>query len=58
MKKILAIALSVLMLVSLTACGASKPADDGKYNIGKERLRALFGTDRRTLALDGNNEDW
>ena len=34
MKKILAIALSVLMLVSLTACGASKPADDGKYNIG------------------------
>ena len=34
MKKILAIALTVLMLVSLTACGASKPADDGKYNIG------------------------
>ena len=35
MKKILAIALSVLMLVSMTACGGSKAAaDDGKYNIG------------------------
>ena len=35
MKKIIAIALSVLMLVSMTACGDSKPAaDDGKYTIG------------------------
>ena len=35
MKKILAIALSVLMLVSMTACGGSKPAaSDGKYTIG------------------------
>ncbi len=32
MKKILAIALAVLMLVSLTACGGA--ADDGKYHVG------------------------
>ena len=35
MKKIIAIVLSALMLVSMTACGGSKPAaDDGKYTIG------------------------
>lgn len=33
MKKITALTLAVLMLLSLTACG-SKPADDGKYTIG------------------------
>ena len=32
MKKIIAVLLSVLMLVSMTACGATK--DDGKYTIG------------------------
>ena len=35
MKKIIALTMAVLMLLSLTACGsAPAPADDGKYNIG------------------------
>ena len=36
MKKLIAVALSVLMLLSMTACGASDAlgADDGKYTIG------------------------
>lgn len=34
MKKLIAVMLAVLMLVSLTACGGSAAADDGKYTIG------------------------
>ncbi|MBQ9148093.1 MAG: ABC transporter substrate-binding protein [Oscillospiraceae bacterium] len=34
MKKLFAVMLAVLMLVSMTACAGSDPADDGKYVIG------------------------
>jgi putative ABC transport system substrate-binding protein len=34
MKKIIAMVLAVLMLLMMTACGSSAPADDGKYTIG------------------------
>ena len=34
MKKIVAIVLAALMLVSMTACGSAEKKDDGKYTIG------------------------
>jgi len=38
MKKILAVVLAALMLLSMTACGGSAEAEDGKYSIGVIQL--------------------
>lgn len=34
MKKLIALIMALLMLLMLTACGSTAPADDGKYTIG------------------------
>ena len=34
MKKLIALTMALLMLLMLTACGSTAPADDGKYTIG------------------------
>ena len=48
MKKIIAVLLAVLMLVGLTACGASAPADDGKYVVGVVQLVPHVALDAAT----------
>ena len=48
MKKIIAVLLAVLMLVGLTACGASAPADDGKYVVGVCQLVPHVALDAAT----------
>ena len=48
MKKIIATLLAVMMLVSLTACGASAPADDGKYVVGVVQLVPHVALDATT----------
>ncbi len=48
MKKILAVMLAVVMLVSLTACGASEPADDGKFVVGVCQLVPHVALDAAT----------
>ena len=48
MKKIIAVLLTVLMLVAVTACGASAPADDGKYVVGVCQLVPHVALDAAT----------
>ena len=48
MKKIIAALLTVLMLLGLTACGASAPADDGKYVVGVVQLVPHVALDAAT----------
>jgi len=48
MKKIIAVLLAVLMLVTMTACGASAPADDGKYVVGVCQLVPHVALDAAT----------
>ena len=48
MKKIIAVLLTVLMLLGLTACGASAPADDGKYVVGVCQLVPHVALDAAT----------
>ena len=48
MKKIIAVLLTVLMLLGLTACGASAPADDGKYVVGVVQLVPHVALDAAT----------
>lgn len=48
MKKILAVMLAVLMLVSLTACGSAASADDGKYVVGVVQLVPHVALDAAT----------
>ena len=48
MKKIIAVLLAVLMLVGLSACGASAPADDGKYVVGVVQLVPHVALDAAT----------
>ena len=48
MKKIIAVLLTVLMLVAMTACGASAPADDGKYVVGVCQLVPHVALDAAT----------
>ena len=48
MKKIIAVMLAVLMLLGLTACGASAPADDGKYVVGVVQLVPHVALDAAT----------
>ena len=48
MKKIIAVLLAVLMLLGLTACGASAPADDGKYVVGVVQLVPHVALDAAT----------
>ena len=48
MKKIIAVLLAVLMLLGLTACGASAPADDGKYVVGVCQLVPHVALDAAT----------
>ena len=48
MKKILAVMLAALLLVSMTACGASGAADDGKYVVGVCQLVPHVALDAAT----------
>ena len=48
MKKIIAVLLAVLMLVAMSACGASAPADDGKYVVGVCQLVPHVALDAAT----------
>ena len=48
MKKILAVMLAVLMLVSLTACGSAASKDDGKYVVGVVQLVPHVALDAAT----------
>ena len=51
MKKIIAALLTVLMLLGLTACGASAPADDGKYVVGVVQLVPHVALDAATQGV-------
>ena len=48
MKKIIAVMMAVLMLVAMTACGSSAPADDGKYVVGVCQLVPHVALDAAT----------
>ena len=48
MKKIIAVLLASVMLLVMTACGASAPADDGKYVVGVVQLVPHVALDAAT----------
>ena len=48
MKKIIAVLLAFVMLLAMTACGASAPADDGKYVVGVVQLVPHVALDAAT----------
>ena len=48
MKKMIAVLMAALMLLSLAACGASQPADDGKYVVGVVQLVPHVALDAAT----------
>ena len=48
MKKIIAVLLASVMLLAMTACGASAPADDGKYVVGVVQLVPHVALDAAT----------
>ncbi len=48
MKKIIAMTIAVLMLLSLCACGTSNKADDGTYRVGIVQLQQHIALDQAT----------